>query len=144
MKFDPVLEIGAVVTNEKIKEIFKCALKGEMRKSAATNTMVIAIDHTQNPGGYGWEDGVLLFSGAVMKNKDKLNSQDKILAESFMNGVGIYMFESFKEKKHIYKGRVKLAGRPYKRAREDEAPDGIQWMFPLKPADMEDEAKDAV
>ena len=45
--FDPNLKIGQVLTNNEIVNIFKCGIQGGMRRSNATNTLVIVSDYTK-------------------------------------------------------------------------------------------------
>ena len=43
--FDPGLEIGQVIKNSDIVEIFKCGNMGGMRRSKTTNTLVLVSDY---------------------------------------------------------------------------------------------------
>ncbi len=47
MKFNPGLEIGQILKNDDIVNIFKCGNMGGMRRSKATNTLVIVSDYTK-------------------------------------------------------------------------------------------------
>ena len=45
--FDPGIEIGQILKNSDIVEIFKCGNMGGMRRSKATNTLLIISDYTK-------------------------------------------------------------------------------------------------
>lgn len=45
--FDPGQKIGQIIDNSGIVEIFKCGIMGGMRRSKATNTLVIVSDYTK-------------------------------------------------------------------------------------------------
>ena len=45
--FNPGLEIGQILKNSEIVEIFKCGNMGGMRRSKTTNTLVIVSDYTR-------------------------------------------------------------------------------------------------
>ena len=47
MDFNPGLRIGQIINNRELVEIFKCGIMGGMRRSKATNTLVIVTDHTK-------------------------------------------------------------------------------------------------
>jgi 5-methylcytosine-specific restriction protein A len=42
------LQQGIVLTNNQVKEIFQCGNMGGMRRSHATNTLVLICDHTKS------------------------------------------------------------------------------------------------
>lgn len=48
--FDPGLEIGQVIKNSDIVEIFKCGNMGGMRRSKTTNTLVLVSDYFNSVG----------------------------------------------------------------------------------------------
>lgn len=45
--FESGLEIGQVINNNTLRDIFKCGQQGGMRKSNTTNTLVIVTDYTK-------------------------------------------------------------------------------------------------
>lgn len=45
--FNSGLEIGQILKNSEIVEIFKCGNMGGMRRSKTTNTLVIVSDYTK-------------------------------------------------------------------------------------------------
>lgn len=63
MSFNPGLKIGQILKNNELVEIFKCGNMGGMRRSKATNTLVIVTDHTKGLYKDKWKGGVLHYTG---------------------------------------------------------------------------------
>ena len=61
--FDPGIEIGQILKNSDIVEIFKCGNMGGMRRSKATNTLLIISDYTKGIYHDKWIGGVLHYTG---------------------------------------------------------------------------------
>ena len=129
---------GDVLNNKQLREIFKCAPQGGMRRSKKTNSLVLISNHT-NFGGYNpyddkWKDGVFHYTGmGTVGDQSLAYRQNKTLAESETNGVQLYLFEVHFPQRYEYKGQVVLASEPY----QDEQPDSTRkmrkvWIFPLK------------
>lgn len=59
MAFDPGLKIGQILKNADIVDAFKCGNMGGMRRSKATNTLVIVSDYTKGIYHDKWIGGVL-------------------------------------------------------------------------------------
>lgn len=57
------LEIGQILKNSDIVEIFKCGNMGGMRRSKTTNTLVIVSDYTKGLYFDKWIGGVLHYTG---------------------------------------------------------------------------------
>lgn len=106
-----------------------------MRRSKATNTLVIISDYTKGLYHDKWIDGVLHYTG-MDKNGDQDISwaQNRTLAESRHNGVDVHLFEVIDEGEYIYCGIVKLVSEPYIEIQLDEykKPRKV-WMFPVRP-----------
>jgi 5-methylcytosine-specific restriction enzyme A len=128
------LVIGKVYHNHEIAKAFKCSTQGGMRRSHATNTLVIFSDHTKGIYEDKWiinHDGeeILLYTGMGQEgNQDIEFGQNKTLNESRTNGVRVYLFEAFKSGEHVFKGQVELVQDPYT---EFQAGRTV-WMFPLR------------
>ena len=60
---NPGLEIWQILKNSEIIEIFKCGNMGGMRRSKATNTLVIVSDYTKGIYHDKWIGGVLHYTG---------------------------------------------------------------------------------
>ncbi len=135
MAFNPGLEIGQILKNEDMVNIFQCGNMGGMRRSLATNTLVIVSDYTKGLYHDKWIGGVLHYTGMGKSgNQDIHKAQNATLAESGHNGVDVYLFEVINAGEYIYCGRVALVDKPYTELQPDA--DGINrtvWMFPIRP-----------
>src|SRR5690606_8366644 len=126
------LEIGSVIDNRQLCEIFKCAPQGGMRRSHRTNTLVLISDRTKL---YKDEkkDDIYYYTGMGQRGDQQLTGQNKTLAESRTNGIDLHFFEVLKSRQYTYRGRVELAGEPYiDRQRDIEGNMRNVWIFPLK------------
>lgn len=141
--FDPKLNIGDILKNNDIVDLFKCGNMGGMRRSKATNTLVLITDYTKGIYHDKWIGGVLHYTGmGKSKDQDIEWSQNATLAESKHNGVDVHLFEVIDVGEYIYCGRIELAGEPYSDMQPGE--DGIMrkvWMFPIRPVPDNDVQK---
>jgi len=127
-------QIGDVVTNEELRLEYKCGNMGGMRRSRATNSLVLICDHTKSLYDDKWIEDILHYTGMGKTGDQSLSfMQNKTLAESRYNGVDVHLFEVFLPGQYVYQGLVELVGEPYQERQKDE--DGasrLVWMFPLK------------
>ena len=141
--FDPGLEIGQIIKNADIVEIFKCGNMGGMRRSKTTNTLVIISDYTKGLYHDKWIGGVLHYTGMGKSGDQDIQwAQNAILAESGSNGIDVHLFEVIDAGEYIYCGRIELVGKPYTDIQPGE--DGNVrnvWMFPIKPVPDNDVKK---
>ncbi|MGI6214919.1 MAG: HNH endonuclease [Christensenellales bacterium] len=124
--------VGGIYTNEDITEMFKCGNTGGMRRSHATNSLVIVSDHTKDLYDDKWIDNILHYTGMGKKGDQTLSRQNKTLAESNETDIEVHLFEVLAPKEYIYRGEVYLASEPYREIQKDE--DGNKrsvLMFPL-------------
>jgi 5-methylcytosine-specific restriction protein A len=134
--FVPQIPIGSTVDNNKLVEVFKCNFQGGMRRSHKTNTLVIISKHTGTKKKY-YDDkfinGVYYYTGQGLEGDQNIEIlQNKTLSESEVNGVGVHLFEVFKEKTYTYQGRVILNGDPIKSSQKDVLGNLRKvWVFPL-------------
>jgi 5-methylcytosine-specific restriction enzyme A len=134
--FTPRIPIGDIVDNSKIVEEFKCNPQGGMRRSYKTNTLIIVSKHIGTRGKYyddKFIDDVYYYTGQGQEGNQSLEFlQNKTLSESESNGIGVHLFEVFKEKEYIYQGRVRLNGNPIQSNQEDVGGSMRKvWIFPL-------------
>jgi 5-methylcytosine-specific restriction protein A len=124
---------GKSYSNDYISKTFKCGNMGGMRRSHATNTLVIFSDHSKMYDDK-WYDDVLHYTGMGKKgDQDVEFAQNKTLKESKTNGIRVYLFETFVEGNHIFMGQVELVGEPYQEMQYDEEGKLRNvWMFPLR------------
>lgn len=141
--FNPGLEIGQVINNNSLREIFKCGQQGGMRKSNTTNTLVIVTDYTRGIYHDKWIGGVLHYTGMGLSGDQDINySQNRTLNESHYNGVDVHLFEVMDPGEYTYCGRVQLVAKPYTEHQPDEdGRDRLVWMFPVQPVPDNDVKK---
>ncbi len=140
VSFNHGLHIGQRISTYRLQEIFKHNRYKGMRHSITTNTLVLISDHYKSPYSDRWEEGVLYYNGMGLTGNQKIDyMQNKILAESNTNGIEVYICEVFDTSadKYIFRGRVKLAGEPFREKQFDsEGTLRDVWVFPLKPLDI--------
>lgn len=88
MKFNPGLEIGQILKNDDIVNIFKCGNMGGMRRSKATNTLVIVSDYTKGLYHDKWIGGVLHYTGM-----GKLGDQDILSGHRMQHWLKVVIME---------------------------------------------------
>ncbi len=133
MPFDPNLLPGDAIDNQRLCEIFGCGPQGGMRKSNATNTLVIVSNHVDSIYYDRWIGETFHYTGMGREGDQSLKfMQNKTLAESQTNGVDVHLFDVWESKVYSYVGRMILAGVPYQEPQEDENGNLRQvWVFPL-------------
>ena len=127
------LKPGDSVNNQGLREIFKCGLQGGMRRSHATNTLIIISDPTKGIYDDRWMGDVFHYTGMGLKGDQSLHyAQNRTLAQSDTNEVEVYLFEVFEKGKYTHRGQVKLAGEPYQEDQLDTDENLRRvWVFPL-------------
>lgn len=134
MRFDPGLQVGDVITNQHLCEIFKCGNSGGMRRTKKLNTLVIISDHTKRFYSDQWIGKILYYTGMGKTGDQVLRGNQNItLYESNTNGVIVHLFEVYEKREYTYRGIVKLAEEPYQTTQV--AVDGTTrkvWIFPVK------------
>ena len=134
MSFVPSFSVGSVVTNQELFREFQCGNMGGMRRSKATNTLVIISDHTKSLYDDKWFGNELHYTGMGKTGDQTLEgNQNRTLAESKTNGVEVHLFEVLEAAQYIYQGVVELSGDPYQENQKDEIGSLRKvWMFPLR------------
>lgn len=124
---------GMAFTNSELMDIFEVSNTGGIRKSNKNNLLVIIVDHTKSTYQDRWEKDILHYTGMGLKGDQKLESQNKTIAESNSNDIEMYLFEVFVTNKYLYQGKVKLGGKPYIEDQPD-IENNIRkvYIFPLK------------
>lgn len=133
--FTPNLKIGEKIDNEDLHDIFKCSTQGGMRRSHTTNTLVIISDHTSDFYHDIWKGDVLHYTG-MGKTGDQVltGNQNGTLYNSDRNGVSVFLFEKYRNNEYTFKGKVKLAEKPYMADQKDYLGHSRKvWVFPVKP-----------
>lgn len=92
--FNPGLEIGQLINNNTLRDIFKCGQQCGIRKSNTKNTLVIVADYTREIYHDKWIGGVLHYTGMGLSADQDINyMQNRTLNESSINGVDVHLFE---------------------------------------------------
>ncbi|EEB77535.1 HNH endonuclease domain protein [marine gamma proteobacterium HTCC2148] len=129
------IEVGDEIKNEDLVRMFGCGPQGGMRRSHATNTLVLTSKHVDNVYDDRWVADVFHYTGMGLEGDQSLTySQNKTLAQSASNGVEVHLFEVFKPKFYTYMGAVELAAEPYVENQKDQ--NGLErkvYVFPLRP-----------
>lgn len=143
MLFNPGLQIGQIINNSELVDIFQCGNMGGMRRSHATNTLVIVSDYTKGLYQDKWIGGTLHYTGMGKVGDQNINwSQNATLAECGNNGVDVHLFEVIDPGEYIYCGRIELVDRPYTETQpDDNGDDRLVWMFPVRPVPENDVRK---
>ncbi|MEW4371750.1 HNH endonuclease [Paenibacillus kandeliae] len=134
MSYTCKFKVGQTVMNSDIVTEFQCGNMGGMRRSNATNSLIIISDHTKGLYDDKWHGDILHYTG-MGKNGDQnlFFMQNKTLSESDQNGVTVHLFEVLVPTEYIYRGIVSLADQPYQEVQKGD--DGVPrnvWMFPLQ------------
>lgn len=109
------LTIGKIYSNKDIASVFKCSLMGGMRRSKATNSLVLIAKHDNPLYDDVWTDeGVLNYTGMGTIGDQDINfGQNKTLKNAKQQNIKVYLFESYKENEYYYCGEVELCGEIY-------------------------------
>lgn len=123
-------------TRDEIMASFKVSGQGGMMRSHATNTLVLISNHAKLYQDH-WHEGIMRYTGmGQVGDQDLYFAQNKTLLKSNENGVNVHFFEILndsKKRKYIYKGRVKLDGKPFTEKQLDANNNYRQvWIFPLR------------
>ena len=133
MSFTPEFSIGSTVTHQELCAAFQCGNMGGMRRSHATNTLVIISDYTKSLYDDKWFGNELHYTGMGKTGDQTLSKQNRTLAESASNGVEVHLFEVFVATQYMYHGVVKLSGDPYQETQPDVNGELRKvWMFPVR------------
>jgi 5-methylcytosine-specific restriction protein A len=140
--FVPQIKLGAVLTNDELNAVFKGQTQSGMRRSKATNSLVLTTSR-DNVYLDRWEGDLLHYTGMGLTGHQSLEKdQNRTLAESASNGVAVFLVEVFGPNQYVFLGRVALAGAPYSERQPDrEGKQRMVWMFPLR---LSDESAPAV
>jgi hypothetical protein len=132
VKFDPNLKIGQRITHEDLMKIFQCGNMGGMLPSNKTNTLVILSYPGKGPYHDRWEGDVLHYTGEGQIGDQLLKNNNKKLADSNVNGLGVHLFDVPESNVYVYSGQVRLVGKPYQDIQPDvNGNNRSVWIFPV-------------
>ncbi|WP_314970450.1 HNH endonuclease signature motif containing protein [Bilophila wadsworthia] len=125
---------GDELDNDQLCAKFMCSPQGGMRYSKRTESLVLVSNHVKSLYDDRWIENVLHYTGmGTIGDQSLAFMQNKTLYLSNENGVVVYLFEVFQEKRYTYTGRVHLSAQPYQEIQEDvEGRERKVWIFPLK------------
>jgi 5-methylcytosine-specific restriction protein A len=133
-EFHVPLKPGDTIENDTLRAVFSCGLSGNTRRSLKTSSVVLVADHTCSPYEDTWVNNFFHYTGRGLGGKQGLSlPENKILVESKINGVSLYLFEVFIEGHYVYMGEVELADKPFL-SRQTDSEKNIRdvYIFPLK------------
>jgi 5-methylcytosine-specific restriction protein A len=124
---------GDIVDNDTICSSFLCGVRGGMRRSQRTNSLVLISGTKRSIYGDRWNGDVFHYTGMGLHGDQSLyDGQNWTLASSPKNGVKIYLFEAVEKNQYRFEGQVQLASDPYQEQQPDsEGRSRIVWVFPL-------------
>jgi hypothetical protein len=126
------LKIGETIGNQTICDVFGVASMGGIRVSKARSHIVLISNNTDPTYRNEWRDGILHFVGMGSIGPQKLDRQNRTLANSKKTGWTVHLFEVFEKSRHVYAGEVELAGDPHRSDQADARADArFVWIFPL-------------
>ena len=108
------LKKGETITNERLREIFRCSSQGAIRRSLKTDSIILVSDHTRPGCNDKWIGRTFHFTGMGFSGEQGLSfNQNKALCEADEKGTGLYLFEIFSSDQYTYAGEVRFADNPY-------------------------------
>ena len=134
MPISKYLSQGEELTNQEVRDLFKCSLMGGMNRSIETNTLVLINNKLKSIYQDRTMGEIIYYTGMGQEGDQNINSaQNKTLNESQSNGVEVHLFEVLEESIYTYVGEVELAAAPFQETQPDRnGLDRKVWMFPLK------------
>jgi hypothetical protein len=128
-----MLNVGATIDNRTVCDLFGVANMGGIRVCTARNHIVLISNNTDPLYRNEWKDDVLHFVGMGSTGPQKLDRQNRTLANTTKSGATIHLFEVFEKSRYVYAGEVELAGEPYRSDQQDTRADNrFIWVFPLR------------
>ena len=128
-----MIRSGDLLDNRTICDVFGVANMGGIRVNNSRNLIVLISNNTDPTYRNDWNDNVLHFAGMGSIGPQKLDRQNRTLANSKRNSMTVHLFEVFERSKYVYAGEVELADEPYKSSQHDATGDSrFVWMFPLR------------
>jgi len=118
---------------------------GGIRVNKSRNLIVLISNNTDPTYRNEWKDDVLHFVGMGSIGPQKLDRQNRTLANVGKSGAALHLFEVFEKTRYVYAGQVELAGEPYMSDQDDSRADSrFVWIFPLRRKREEAKAVEAV
>ena len=128
------MQRNEVVSNEQICHEFLCGVRGGMRRSLRTNSLVLISGTKHSIYGDRWGRDIFHYTGMGLHGDQSLyDGQNWTLVSSPKNGVKVYLFEAVEKNRYRFEGQVELAADPYQEQQIDrEGRSRLVWVFPLR------------
>ena len=127
------LNIGDVIDNRTICDLFGVANTGGIRVNKRRSHIVLISNHTDPTYRNEWRGETLHFVGRGSIGSQMLVRQNKTLANATRRGYALHLFEVFERSRYVYAGKVEPACDPYLSDQPDaQAKDRFVWIFPLR------------
>jgi hypothetical protein len=127
---------GDIIDNRTICDLFGVANMGGIRVNKSRNLIVLISNNTDPTYRNEWQDDVLHFVGMGSIGPQKLDRQNKTLANANRGGATLHLFEVFEKSRYVYAGEVELTDEPYMSDQVDARADKrFVWIFPLRRKD---------
>ena len=145
MKYEPPFSPGQEVPFSLIKSIVPQASFGAGILYSKTYDCLIILSKHGSLYEDEWQGDVLHYTGTGRVGDQDINfKENKILANSYLNGTPVYLFES-SNGIYTYRGEVFLSGVPYQSIKPDKnGLDRKVWIFPLSLIDDKGVTKEYV
>jgi len=128
-----LIRSGEFINNRTLCEVFGVANMGGIRVNKSRNLIILVSNHTDPTYRNEWQGQILHFAGMGSVGPQKLDRQNRTLANSKRNGTVVHLFEVHEKSKYVYAGEVELADEPYMSDQPDTRADSrFVWMFPLR------------
>src|ERR1700722_16031981 len=126
-------QIGETIDNRTISDVWSVANMGGIRVNKVRSLIVLISNNTDPTYRNEWQDGTLHFVGMGSVGPQKLDRQNRTLANSKRYGWTVHLFEAFGKGGYVSAVEVELAADPYFSAQPDaRADDRFVWIFPLR------------
>lgn len=121
MSFLCPIQVGQVVSNQVLMEVFQCDNSQGIRPSKATKSIVILTLHGNRFYEDQWIGDIIYYTG-VGKTGDQTadKGRNKSLKNAKADGRTIHLFEMFHPGSYTYQGIAELAGPVFMENQKDE------------------------
>ncbi|MCP3462144.1 hypothetical protein [Bradyrhizobium sp. CCGUVB23] len=127
------LGIGDTIDNQTVCATFGVANMGGIRVNSRRNLIVLVSNNTDTTYRNEWIDGDLHFVGMGAVGPQRLDRQNRTLANSRAAGATLYLFEVFETSRYVYAGEVEVIDDPYLTERPDaQGRLRLAWVFKLR------------
>lgn len=136
MRFDPGLQLGEIVSNERLRSTFGCSLASGMARSHRTGTLLL-VTAKDSPYHDRRVGDLWYYTGMGRVGDQKMSGQNRNLAESGDSDIDVFLVERISTATYRFLGRVSLAAAPAQETQPDiNGDDRFVWVFPIRLEDF--------